>query len=500
MKLLFCFPHQNLNADSTDGMRRPIISFPLGILMMSAYLRAKGWGGEMAIYDARLSGTFDNEQQRFGDSSEVISQRIKNESPDVVAISNMFSSQIGCALEVARIVKEISPDIVTVIGGPHASSFPLELLAQNDVDYVVMGEGEERLLQLLEVLEEGGEPKIQGVLGRPEDASLLKTNPKVPIDFIENLDDLPFPAYDLVDVERYFYLQSRGFSPRTIEPGKRTVTILTSRGCPHKCVFCSIQATMGYKWRYHSASYIQRLIGYLIENLKIDYIHFEDDNFTHDPLRYDEILDVLLELKTPLKWDTPNGVRGDTWTFERVQKSKAAGCQFLLVSIESGVQSVIDNVVKKRLDLKQVDDLMAYCKKAKLRLYACYILGLPGERLQDINETVDFALTRYQKYNVHPALTLAMTLPGTEMYDIVMENKMFNGELRYGPNQLTTDEFDPDTISRIYNNALQKKMRIMIVKSLTSPTEFYYNLKLVLNAWTVAKDVLKRTLNRYVKI
>ena len=84
-------------------------------------------------------------------------------------------------------------------------------------------------------------------------------------------------SYELVDIERYFYLQSNGYAPRVRELGKRAVTILTSRGCPHQCVFCSIQTTMGYKWRYHSPQYVKRHIEILADRYAVDYIHFEDD-------------------------------------------------------------------------------------------------------------------------------------------------------------------------------------------------------------------------------
>ena len=142
----------------------------------------------------------------------------------------------------------------------------------------------------------------------------------------------------------------------------------------------------------------------IVEKYGCDFIHFEDDNFTHDPERYDEIINTLLKRKKKIRWDTPNGIRGDTWTLERVKKTKESGCQYLTVAIESGVQNVIDKVVKKRLDLKQVSKLMHYCHQVDLRLNAFYVIGLPGETKEDILKTLDYALTSYKKYNVTPCI------------------------------------------------------------------------------------------------
>lgn len=483
MKILFC--QHNLTVESkTKAFHRPAISLPLGILSMAAYLRAKNWPGEIEIYDARLSGlvhTLPNGDRIFGDLDSVVEQRIKEANPDVVAISNMFSWQIENALQMAKIAKKACPYSVVVMGGPHVSSFPEETLREEGIDYVVMGEGEERIYKLLEALERGEEVSIQGVLGKAEDKQLLKRNKKSPIDFIANLDELPLPAYDMVDVGRYLELQRNGFSPRPFQQGERAFTLLTSRGCPHKCVFCSIQSTMGYKWRHHSPEYVQKHIDLIVKNYRCDYIHFEDDNFTHNPERFDEIIESLAKRKEKIKWDTPNGVRGDTWTFERVKKTKESGCQMLTVAIESAVQRVIDNVVKKRLDLKQVSNLMKYCHDVNLKLNAFYVIGLPGEDKDDIVATLNFALDSYRKYNVLPNVNLAKALPGTELYETVMDNHLYTDRLEFKPNEITTKEFDPGWINEQYAWFQKELYKLRIIKSLTSPKEFINSARIAID-------------------
>ena len=490
LKLMLCIPHQLVHFDGVNA--RPQVSLPLGILSMAAYLREQQWNGSIDIYDARLSARFseiDTPQGRrmvFGDDEAEMVARIVAAAPDVVGISNMFSAQFERTLRTAELVKEHLPQARVVVGGPHVSVFPTDVLKHPAIDYVVVGEGEERLHALLQCIEIDEVPQIQGVLGRPEDVNLLRKNPRVKVTFIKSVDDLPLPAYDMVDVERYFELQANGFSPRTREWGKRAVTIITSRGCPHQCTFCSIQATMGYRWRPHSVEYVRRHIRLLRERYGVDYLHFEDDNLTHDPARFDELLGVLEEYSPPIPWDTPNGVRGDTWTLERVRRSRDSGCQHLVVAIESAVQRVLDNVVRKRLDLSQVDDLMRYTDEVGLRLMAFYVVGLPGETLKDIDQTFRYALTRYFRYGVWPGMNLAVALPGTELHEIAERDNLRDPSLPYAANQITTSEFSPADIAVRYRRFQRLKLLVFIWRTLTSWRDLSYNLKLVWSYKAVA--------------
>lgn len=490
------------NSEGVDSAAN--VSIPLGPLYMAAYLRKMNYQANIEIYDARLSAKFvkyGSDTRYFGDSWDDVSQTILAFKPDVVAISNMFSWQISAALETARISKNICPQAVTVLGGPHASSFPEQMIENQFIDFVVMGEGEERFYYLLESLSQNNQVAIQGVLGTVNDSELLRPNKKAPIKFINDLDELPFPAYDMVDTERYFYLQSHGYAPRVRERGNRAVTILTSRGCPHQCVFCSIQTTMGYKFRYHSPDYVHDHISHLKTNFGIDFIHFEDDNFTHELDRYDAIIDMLLSLNPVIHWDTPNGVRADSWTRERLQRTKASGCQHLCIAIESSVQRVIDHVVKKKLDLSTVEPVMRISQEIDLPLSAFYVLGLPGETADEIKSNVQYAISKYQLHNVYPTFSIAKPLPGTELYETVVEQNLFHGTTQDAPprqNTIKTDEFDPDFINTIYNYANRKKTQITIKNMLSNPSSFSYFVRLAFkNPWFL-KNILQSALHSFV--
>lgn len=482
MKLLLCYPSQRV---SFQGIKaRPMVGPPLGILSIAAQARASDWAGSVEIYDARLGARFHRDSDGdliFGDTEQDIFARLQSANADVIGISNMFTSQIGQAYRLADIARAASPSSTIVIGGAHVTVYPLEALERGSIDYVVMGEGEDRMVALLKAISSGAGAAIQGVVGGPEDLHRLKPNPKAPIGFIEPLDRLALPAYDLVDLDAYFSVAARGYSPRYREWGKKPMSLLTSRGCPHQCVFCSIQTTMGYKFRHHSLDYISGHIRHLIDQYGVDFIHFEDDNFTHEPDRYDRIVDFLLTLKPKIKWDTPNGVRGDTWTFERVMRAKESGCQFLTVAIESAVQRVVDHVVRKRLDLAKVDDMMTYCKEAGLRLHAFYIIGFPGETVDDMKETIDYALDRYRRYGVTPFLQPLIPIPGTEVHDSIMEQGLHEGIVLTQYNQVRTQEFDPKIVQNLYKIYLRDRMKIFAIRTVTSKRDFFYNTRLVAN-------------------
>lgn len=504
MKILFCVPNLILSSKGKGVSEFPSVSVPTGLLYNAQYLRQQGWPGDIEVFDACLGlerWHDDNGNEIFGSFEENIIKKVKQSAPNYIGISCMFSFQASQALKMADLCKVACPDAVIIIGGAHATSFPLEISENPAIDYVVMGEGEKRLYALLSSLENKKKPRIQGVVGGLDDMDLLKKHKKIKIDFIENLDEIPIPAYDLVDMNRYFELQAGDLSPRGRELGKRPIAIYTSRGCPHKCVFCSVHASTGYKWRPNSHEYLRKHIDYVVNILKVDTIHFEDDNFTHDPERFDRILDFLLELKPKIKWDTPNGVRGDSWNDERVKRTKEAGCQYLRVAIESGDQEVLTNIVKKCLDLSKIDALMSACEKYCLPLQAYFVMALPGETIANMETTIDYALRNYKKYGVTPMLQRIVPTPDTEVYDWLKNG----GHIveSYNANQIETDDFSPEDVERLYKSFRRRMIPIFIYRTLCSFREFKTNIKLVIKyysrVWSIVVNAFKPTQKNFDK-
>ena len=151
--------------------------------------------------------------------------------------------------------------------------------------------------------------------------------------------------------------------------------MITSRGCPYDCTFCSIHLHMGKRFRAHSVTNVLRHIELLVSQYGVRHIHFEDDNLTLNRSRFSDLLDGLLAVQFDITWDTPNGVRADLLPKELIAKSKESGCTHLVMGVESGKQANLDRIVKKKLDLQQVERTAHACKELGLDLGAFFIIG-----------------------------------------------------------------------------------------------------------------------------
>jgi anaerobic magnesium-protoporphyrin IX monomethyl ester cyclase len=241
----------------------PRFGLPLSLLYLAAYLEKQH--RQVAIYDALVDFEWkdvarDQEgNYHIGAAWPKLLEKILAHEPDIVGITNPFSDMADYTIRVAAEIKAARPGVMTVVGGPHATSCPQSFLSRDDsVDYVVRGEGELTLARLVEARSRGQDGHdIPGMTF--EDADGIHSNPAAP--FIENLDDLPLPAYHLAPMERYFDLVRDGYPSRFMfeYPGsEREVSIITSRGCPFHCVFCGNHIHMGRRWRHHSVSYVIR--------------------------------------------------------------------------------------------------------------------------------------------------------------------------------------------------------------------------------------------------
>jgi radical SAM superfamily enzyme YgiQ (UPF0313 family) len=433
-------------AQHSQGSARPSASLPLGLLYIAAVLEKNGY--TVQIYDAQinvLAPTYRdlNSGVYMGDRWEVIEEQIRRRRPALVGISCLFTAQMGSAVKTAEIVKKINKDIAVVMGGNHASVRPEDFfLKTKAVDMVCVGEGEYTMLDIAESLRDKRTYKeIPGIAFL--DCERIKINPPRP--YIRDLDALPLPSYHLINMEDYFHLYQKGFSGRPVLPyrgSERAVSLITSRGCPFNCIFCSIHLHMGRQWRYHSAEYVLGHLEFLSSRYNIRHVHFEDDNLTLDIDRFKAILDGLCSDKVSFSWDTPNGIRADTMTKEVLSDCKKSGCVYLIFGIESGNQKVLDDIIGKRLDLGTAVKVAAWCREVALDTMAFFVIGFPGETRQAMRATVDFALWLQRRYDCLPSLFVATPLPGTRLEQLCMEKGILEEAL------------SPSDLSRMTQGAL----------------------------------------------
>jgi radical SAM superfamily enzyme YgiQ (UPF0313 family) len=305
-----------------------------------------------------------------------IEAEIRRFAPDVVGISIIFSSLFKIGLEVARLVKHIDPRIVTVVGGGHPTVAPESTLEHPEIDYVVRGEGELALPALLECIAAGREPRIPGVCYR------RGANDKVITGWerILDLDQLPPPAFGLLEMEDYFASAAEG----------RSVKLYTSRGCTFDCSFCSVPFTSQRRFVAHSPERVCAEIDRLVEKYAISHVMFEDDNMGLNRRRFDRILSLIIERGHHLTLAARN-LRADLLNDETLALMKRAGFEKVWVTPESGSQRVLDEVIGKKMDLGCVVDTIDRIQRQGMSVAAAFVMGLPGESLSEIHDTLQFA-------------------------------------------------------------------------------------------------------------
>ncbi len=358
----------------------------LGLSYVASYLLAHGH--QVEIIDALAEGyniatkvpTEYGLIYRIGLTYQDIVNRIAPDS-GLIGITGPFNHNARIIAELSKVMKQRYPNKPIILGGAYPSSLPGHALTE-DVDYVIVGEGEIPMLQLAE----GIEPKnIKGLVFRDANNGTMD-NGKASV--IDNLDDIPFPARQLLPFDKYFRISPRGWRDL------RTVSIITSRGCPFDCNFCSIHAVYGYKWRTRSPENVLREIEDCLQNYNIEHIEFEDDNLTLNKDRAAAIFDGLKYMSNKLGrkivWSASNGFRLDTLDESLLRKMKESNCSSMILALEHGDPAILE-AMNKRLDLAKVEEVAKICKQLKLNIHMFLMVGYPGETKESFLEGLRFA-------------------------------------------------------------------------------------------------------------
>jgi anaerobic magnesium-protoporphyrin IX monomethyl ester cyclase len=394
---------------------KPSVFQPLEIAYIAGVLEKQH---KVRIIDAPTEGWRNLEdigglKYRQGLRNEEIAAMVKAWSPDIVGVTVPFSGWWISINEVISSVKAVNKGIITVLTGLHPSVRPKECLSDPNIDFVVIGEPEQTVSELVDVLDENkaGIEKVRG-LGFNKRGKTVITAPRP---LIQNLDSLPFPARHLLPMKEYF--DAVKVNPLRGEINKPWSMMITSRGCPHSCVFCTIHNVMGRGWRARSPQNVVDEIELLVRTYKIRQIDFFDDNMTLDKKRAAAIFDQIIERKLDIEWFTPNGVRADTLDEPLLRKMKASGCKKIRIAPESGVQRVVDQIIKKNQNLADVENAVVLSKKVGIKVGCFFVMGLIGETKDDINETITYAYKLRKLGADRFYFSIAMPVYGTELYE-----------------------------------------------------------------------------------
>lgn len=331
-----------------------------------------------------------------GLSAEEIIERIPL-SARYLGITVPFVNSMQLVTWLAVEIKKQRRTLTIVVGGISPSIDPGYALECSGIDYVIRGPGEKALSALVS----GQDPRcIPGVVSREFDNGRAEG--------VDNLDSLPLPARHLLPMD--LYLKQSGRGRRDL----RTVSVLTSRGCPFHCGFCSIQHIYGHRWQGRSAENVLQEIRFCIETYGAQHIEFEDDNLTLDRSRAEAICDGLIRMGHRITWSTPNGTRIDTLDKGLLVKMKESGCATLFLSIESGDPAILKRMNKK-LDLRKVEEVVRICGQLGINTSGIFIVGYPGETKASFQRTVA-TIRRLRRLGlVGVGASIAKAYPGTEL-------------------------------------------------------------------------------------
>lgn len=324
-------------------------------------------------------------------------------SPDIVAFTAM-THEIKRAYAIAVQLKEKSNPLV-VFGGCHLTALPLKTMEEFPlIDYGVIGEGEYTFLELVKrIIQKEDCENIEGLVFR-KNGTVCQTKPRLSI---TNLDDIPFPAFS------HYYQEGKD----TLQRQKLCYPILTSRGCPFKCVFC--MRVLGENIRNRSVSNIVAEIELAINKYGADSIDFSDEIFLFNNNRTKELLNKFIETGIAKKIKWTGLTRVDMVDKEIIALAKKAGCVKLELGVESGNQEILKRI-NKNITLSQIESAIAIIKAEKIITSTYFILGHPGETIQTMNQTIDLAVT----LNTDTiAVGIMVPYPGTKIFEWAKEQK-----------------------------------------------------------------------------
>jgi anaerobic magnesium-protoporphyrin IX monomethyl ester cyclase len=422
---------------------------PLGLAYIAAVLERAGH--EVAILDSVVSAfqrlrLLPDGRLRHGLEGEGLIEEIRRFDPEMVGVSNLFSSQSDAAHYVCRLVKQIDPGIVTVMGGAHPSAVPEEVLVDPNVDYVVQGEGESAMLRLVNALQqERRVPDDPAGLAFRDEGTVRVCPPGPPL---TDLDSLPLPARHLLPMRQYFrYRSPHG----TVVRRHPCTNMITSRGCPARCCFCSIHSVWGRRFRWHSARRVIQEIDVLVNDHGVREIQFEDDNLTLNKPRMREICQGIIDHRFDLLWTTPNGVA--TWAMDEhlLELMRRAGCYHIAIAVESGSQETLNNLIHKPLDLRKVPPIICTARRLGMGVSAFFVVGFPGETRADIEKTCDYAMNLGVD---HVHFFTATPYPGTDLFRQCVESGLLKTpvdytQLRVGRPMISTAEWTADELAEM---------------------------------------------------
>ncbi len=414
-----------VNPPILEGVYHHQLYLPVGLAYLAAILENSQH--EITVIDCPASNI----------NHDKLKKHIASFEPDIVGITAMTPT-IQSTLLSASAAKEACPNTKVIVGGPHATFMDEEILTQEpSVDVVVRGEGERTLLELAQsTFDPSNLQEINGITFRNR-GQTIQTSSR---NFIQDLDQLPYPAYKHFPLDNYRFF------------GKLFLPIMSSRGCPFQCSFCTSSRLFGKQFRARSPRNIVDELEMLRDVYKANAFTFYDDTLTLEKNRIFEICELIKKRKIDIPWDCQTRV--DQVSKEVLKKMRETNCQQIFFGVESGCQEIL-NAISKKTSVEQNEKAIKLAKEAGLFVAISVMIGYPGETRETLKKTLDF-VRKAKPDDVY--LCVATPYPGTELRRLVEQMGL----------EMSTDWGKYDTVTPVFENPLLPAEEIKRIR-----TKFY---------------------------
>jgi len=458
-KILFIIPPYTsfdsfINPNFNEGVvvkksrkhRKIIADIPLGVLTMDAYLK-KHTDVETKLIDFNI---VLNKMESFGYDSFsdlfhgfLSAKKQIGYMPDIIGISALFTTSYHNMLDAAGIARNIFPNALIIAGGGIPTNIYERIFKTSTCfDALCYGEGEKPLLGLVKAID-----KKEFLRTHPSWITREKVECKQSYrhDFIEDLDEIPFLDYGILDINDYTQTSLKMTFPLE-EENIKGIELMTSRGCSHKCCFCSSHSVHGRKMRYYSLNRVKEDFKRLRDQCGIKEIIFNDDNLIADRQRVFEILNIVKNLKLVAFFASSFTI----YALDRkmLEAIKGVGIKQIVLAVESGSDRVLREIMHKPLSRSIVKRVLADCHQLGMASELLILMGLPGETKQDMENARSFFKTLNVTWF---RISTATALPGSEMFDICMEKNYFKGDYincDYKKAIIETEDFTAEYIEK----------------------------------------------------
>jgi len=441
---------------------------PLGILSIASYIRKYKKDVDIKVIDLRMELVKYHLDGQNEDTTvdhflnDVVGSNMRQFQPDLIGQSILFDASADTYVDVSTIIRQQDKNTKIISGGFYPTN-RYDFCLENDLtDYIGIGEGERPLLTFLEN-ELDPTIKVKGILTnkqfsdkdyeanfQPYKGKLYYPSQAIEYDLIDDLDEIPWPAYDLVEEDMDYYLTHQiGRHNMGIEPDRAGI-LMTSRGCPRSCTFCATQSIHGYKFRKRSATDVLNEMKFLKDKYNLDSISFHDDTFTLDRGRAIEIFKKIVDEKPDLNLSFPVGVDVRTLNEEMIALFEKGRVTELHIAVESGNEHVQHKIIKKGLDLKHLKKNVELLQKYNINTSAFFIIGFPEETVEMINDSKEFAKELGVDWI---AVNTPVPIYGSEFYEQAVNAKLISenyyaGKV-YTQSYFETPNFTADELNKL---------------------------------------------------